>query len=233
MSFSSSLPVSVSLSRLSRHLVLLGLLSLGGCSHTASVTGDTLKYAVLGADDVTVSAEHVNALPYASAYLKIGDNPRIFVVLAYVNGDELSWLTADRIMIITRHGRVIKTVGMENDLVISESDTADPLSMAVVPSAHWRALAEWQQRYLSGYRLEGKMVPAGQDELDLVTRRVLATRVEETVSMLPGLPGLPGGTSWTNVFWRDPVNGQVVKTRQHLGPDLPVIELTILKPFSS
>nr|AXL04950.1 YjbF family lipoprotein [Aeromonas hydrophila] len=212
---------------LSRNLVFLGLLSLTGCSNTASVTSETIKYAVLGADDVTVSAEHVNKLPYASAYLKIGDNPRIFVVLAYVNGDELSWLTADRVMIITRHGRVIKTVGMENDLVMSESASADPVSMAATSSANWSTLSEWEQRYLSGYRLEGTMVRAGQDELDLVTRRVSATRFEETVSMFPG------GKSWTNVFWRDPVNGQVVKTQQHLGPDLPVIELTILKPFSS
>lgn len=211
---------------LSRSLAFFSLLMLGGCSNTASVTHETIKYALMGVDDVTVSAEHINQLPYASAYLKIGDNPRVFVVLAYVNGDERAWLTADRVMVITRHGRVIKTVGMSNDLALSVPDAADPLSMPMVASADWHALAEWDQVYLSGYRLESTLVRAGQDTLDLVTREINAVRFEEQVTLRPG------GTSWTNVFWRDPVSGQVVKTRQHLGPDLPVIELTILKPFS-
>ncbi|WP_421201666.1 YjbF family lipoprotein [Aeromonas enteropelogenes] len=209
-----------------RNIAFLGLLSLTGCSNTASVTSETIKYAFWGADDITVTATQVAQLPYASAYLKIGDNPRVFVVLAYVNGDELSWLTADRVMIVTRHGRIIKTVGMENDLVLSKSGSADPLSVAATSTASWQAMTEWEHGYLSGYQLDGTLVRSGQEELDLVTRRVVADRFEETVTMTPDMD------SWTNQFWRDPLTGQVVKTRQQLGPGLPVVELTILKPFA-
>ena len=51
----------------------------------------------------------------ASAYLKVGDAPRAFVVLGFADATSLKWFTADRNMIITRNGRVIKTLGFGND----------------------------------------------------------------------------------------------------------------------
>lgn len=212
---------------LTRKVTLLSLIALSGCSATTSNTGETIKYALLGADDVTVTKAHVTNLPYASAYLKIGDNPRVFIVLAYVNGEDLSWLTADNVMIVTRHGRIIKTVGLENDLISLINESADPLSTKPTSTAHWQAVAEWQQRHVSGYQMKGHITQRGQDTLDLVTRQINADRFEEKISLTPS------STSWTNTFWRDSSTGQVVKTQQQLGPNMPLIELTILKPFSS
>ncbi|STD29066.1 Group 4 capsule protein B homolog [Edwardsiella tarda] len=210
-----------------RNLLLISVMALSACSNTASITGETLKYALIGPGDVTVSATQVTQLPYASAYLKIGDNPRAFVVLAYVNGDELSWLTADNVMIVTRHGRIIKTVGLENDLVLNAEKSADPLAQPARAVAEWQMLAEWQSRYVSGYRLNGQLTRQTSETLDLVTRRLVSERFDEYVTTTPDIG------SWHNQFWRDPQSGQIVKTRQQLGPDMPIIELTILKPFSS
>ncbi|MGL5345677.1 MAG: YjbF family lipoprotein [Plesiomonas sp.] len=212
---------------LTRKLALLSLISLVGCSTTTSNTGETIRYALFGADDITVTKAHVSELPYASAYLKIGDNPRVFVVLAYVNGEDFSWLTADNVMIITRHGRIIKTVGLENDLVSLINESTDPLAAKPTTKAEWQAIAEWQQRYVSGYQMKGRIIQHEKETLDLVANQILVNRFEEKITLMPS------STCWTNTFWRDSSTGQVVKTQQQLGPNMPVIELTILKPFSS
>lgn len=49
-------------------------------------------------------------------------------------------------------------------------------------TAQWQAIAEWQQRYVSGYQMKGHITQRGQDTLDLVTRQINADRFEENQS---------------------------------------------------
>ncbi|MNG22137.1 putative lipoprotein GfcB precursor [compost metagenome] len=41
------------------------------------------------------------------------------------------------------------------------------------------------------------------------------------------------GDSWKNYYWVDPETSLVVKSKQRIGPNFPVIEMTILKPYAS
>ena len=38
--------------------------------------------------------------------------------------------------------------------------------------------------------------------------------------------------SYRNEYWLDPVQGDVIMSRQQLGVDLPVVEMTILNPYT-
>jgi len=38
--------------------------------------------------------------------------------------------------------------------------------------------------------------------------------------------------SYQNTFWLDPINGKVIKSQQYPAPGMPLITMTILKPFA-
>ncbi|MFQ1592419.1 YjbF family lipoprotein [Aeromonas veronii] len=218
-----------------RLFVPLGLLLLSGCSATSSDTYATLRYALLGVDDVQVTAEKVRALPYASAYLRVGDNPQALVVLAFADPDgSLSWVSSDNKLFVTKSGRLYKTVGLENDLYLVASSWPDPLQkMANVhddvlnlDAMSWQYHAEWEKDYVSGYEMQAKFISAVPEKLLILDKSHDVMLIDELVSF-----GL-GHNSWHNYYWFEPSTGRVLKSHQQLGPDLPVIEMTILKPFA-
>ncbi|MGL5949007.1 MAG: YjbF family lipoprotein, partial [Aeromonas sp.] len=101
--------------------LLVAALLTAACSSTSQDLASTLNYAVRGSADIEVSAQKVSDLPYASSYLRVGDNPQAFVVLAYADTmakapQQLSWLAADKNAFITQGGRLIQTHGLANDL---------------------------------------------------------------------------------------------------------------------
>jgi uncharacterized protein YceK len=218
-----------------RFFILLGLLLLSGCSSISSDTYATLRYAFWGVDDVEVTTEKVRELPYASAYLQVGDNPQALVVLAFADPDgSLSWVSSDNKIFVTKSGRLYKTVGLENDLYLVASYWPDPLQkMADAPddvlnpdAMRWQYNAEWEKDYVSGYKMQTKFISAVPEKLLILDKSHDVMLIDELVSFGQGQ------NSWHNYYWFERSTGRILKSQQQLGPDLPVIEMTILKPYA-
>ncbi|MEH8196712.1 YjbF family lipoprotein [Aeromonas allosaccharophila] len=218
-----------------RLFMSLGLLLLSGCSATSSDTYATLRYALLGVDDVEVISEKVRELPYASAYLRVGDNPQALVVLAFVDPDgSLSWVSSDNKLFVTKSARLHKTVGLENDLYLVSSSWPDPLQkMVSVPdislnldAMSWQYTAEWEKDYVSGYNMQAKFISSVPEKLLILDKTHDVILIDELVIFGQGKH------SWHNYYWFEPRTGRILKSKQQLGPGLPVIEITILKPYA-
>ncbi|ELM3617335.1 YjbF family lipoprotein [Aeromonas sobria] len=218
-----------------RLFIPLGLLLLSGCSTTSTDTYATLRYAFLGVDDVEVMKEKVRELPYASAYLRVGDNPQALVVLAFAAPDgSLSWVSSDNKLFVTKSGRLYKTVGLENDLYLVTSSWPDPLQkMADSPddvlnpdAIPWQYNAEWENDYVSGYKMQAKFISAVPEKLLILDKSHDVMVVDELISVGQGQD------SWHNYYWFERSTGRILKSQQQLGPNLPVIEMTILKPYA-
>ena len=65
------------------------------------------------------------------------------------------------------------------------------------------------------------------DTLVILGKSYQALLFEELIE----IPSL--NQQWLNKFWVDQHNGEVLRTEQQLGPDMPVIKMTILKPYLS
>jgi len=218
-----------------RLFMSLGLLLLSGCSATSSDTYATFHYALFGGNDVQVTTEKVRELPYASAYLRVGDNPQALVVLAFADPDgSLSWVSSDNKLFITKSGRLYKTVGLENDLYLVASSWPDPLQKMVnlpdislnLNDMSWQYTAEWEKDYVSGYNMRAKFISAVPESLLILDKSHDVILIDELVS------GGQDQNSWHNYYWFEPSTGRVLKSQQQLGPELPVIEMTILKPYA-
>lgn len=210
--------------------VLLLLISplLFGCSTTTKQTIATIGKVAFGNDDVVLGKDKINSIPYASAYIKVGDNPQAFVVLAYADKQgNLSWMSADHRMFVTRAGRLIKTIGLDNDLVSLSSLADEPLTkLTSKDSLTWQFQAEWEKDYVSGYFINSHILKKAKATIDILDEPHQTELFEELISIQHN------GYSWENYYWVDQKTGQIVKSKQQLGPDLPVIEITILKPYA-
>lgn len=208
-------------------MMLLSALWLNGCSQqTGDAYLDSAKVALLGMPDIDYSAEKIDSIPYASAYLTVGELPRAFVVLAYAEQDQLKWISADRNLFVMQHGRWVKSIGLAVNLSHIESDSPDPLADGLhLDGAIWRWHAVWDHDYTSGRSLVSRFKTLGMQQVDMGPTQQHLLAVEEVVTEVQE------HFSYRNLYWLDPNTGAVLKSRQHMGPKLPELEFILLKPY--
>lgn len=210
-------------------LLLLCLL-LQACTQTQKGLGETLKLAVLGVDDVALTNEQIQSMPYASMYLRLDGGQRIFVVLGYAENGEQKWVTQDKAMLVTRYGRVVRTLGLADNLQDINNMQQDPLAkgLALEEGDSWTRTLSWTE---NGKLRAGTAVSRFNREhdqvLDIAGQQVACRVYRETVEIAAI------GKSWENVFWIDATSGQVRQTDQYAGPETLHVETTILKPAKS
>lgn len=229
------------LSLLTVSVVLMGVT---GCSQRISALNDTIKLAFIGEDDVKLTTEQVKANPYASIYAKIGDTPQAFVVLAFAepkatlshirpapDTTELKWLSADNGMLVTVNGRLVKTHNLlDGNLAAVESRDPDPILLGLHVSSTpktWTRTIDWQPGYHYGYKVSSQFNFIAEENILINDTPTQLLHYSEAVSV----EGL--NIQYQNDFWLRSDNGHVVKSRQKIAPNLPFIDITLLKPFAS
>ncbi|MEF1305843.1 YjbF family lipoprotein, partial [Vibrio owensii] len=178
--------------------------------------------------DVELNPEEIESVPYASAYLKIGNQKQVFVVLAFAESNtltgqtQLKWVSADKAMVVTENGHIVKTVGLQTTNLAGVYGDVPAYS---TPSTQYTLSYDWSDKYRYGFPARVERSRQGQENVvtpisstvtDVYTEVVTFTSLEKSVE---------------NQYWVNS-KGEVVKTRQHLGPDMVPVELTILKGYS-
>ncbi|ELB2092724.1 YjbF family lipoprotein [Vibrio parahaemolyticus] len=212
-----------------RLLITLPLLSsIFGCTQKFNDVSATVQEAYGNYIDVELTPEEIEAVPYASAYLKIGDQKQVFVVLAFAEQNpltghtQLKWVSADKAMVVTENGHIVKTIGLQTTNLAGIYGNVPAYSE---PSVQYSLSYDWADKYRYGFPTkvqrsrQGKetvITPISSTTTDVYTEIVTFISLEKSVE---------------NQYW---VNGkgEVVKTRQHLGPNMVPVELTILKGYS-
>lgn len=232
------------------HKKLLSLLTISivlvntiACSQRISALNDTLKLAFIGDKDTQLSEQQVNNIPYASIYARIDDIPQAFIVLALAEPKftltlpptpaitELKWLSADKAMLVTINGRLVRTSNLlTGDLIAVESNEPDPILLGLhldsTPKT-WTRTIDWQPGYHFGYRVNSHFSFIAKENILINDTPTQALHYLESVSV----DNL--NIQYQNEFWLIPETGHVIKSRQKIAPNQPFIEITLLKPFAS
>lgn len=214
-----------------RHMPLLCLcLLLQACTQTQNGMIDTAKLAISGPRDIELSNSQVAELPYASLYMRLNGGQRIFVVLGYDEQGQQKWVTRDRAMLVTQHGRLVKTLGLADNLRMVNNLQADPLALGLKMSdgMRWTRTLGWTEN--GHYRADtaSSQFSREPDVVLQIAGNAVPCRVwREQVTMAVS------GKSWQNTFWIDNQTGQVRQSSQALGADYFTVETTILKPARS
>lgn len=216
-------------------LLLSALLS--GCTQQASHIQATVKEAFFGFDDVQMSAEQIQAIPYASQYVRVNDGQKILMVLAFAdtnlaNGNlQLKWLSSDYAMIVTENGIITKTLKLPTGNVNRSVNHSDiPMKPRLTrPSAmklSWKTLYDWPAQNLYSIQARSNVNQLDTIQFSSTLWNLPLTHWQEQVYFDQI------SQSITNDYWVDEL-GRVLRSVQYLGPGMTKIEMEAAKPFGT
>lgn len=212
-----------------RLLVALPILSLTvGCTQKFNDVSATVQDAYNNYVDVELTPDEIEAVPYASAYLKIGSQKQVFVVLAFAEHNpltdktQLKWVSADKAMIVTENGHIVKTIGLQTSNLAGIYGHIPTYSNA---STTFSLSYDWSENHRYGFPASVLRTYQGKDTVTTPISSIQTDVYMETVSFTSL------SESVDNRYWVNS-SGQVIKTLQHLGPNMVPVELTILKGYS-
>lgn len=212
---------------LTKRIIIALSILLSGCADNNFDSYQQIKFLLSQNEDIAISPEAISRLPYASAFVTVDDRPRIFVVLAFADDNRLSWVSSDKGMIVTEHGRIIRTLKLDNDLAYFSRTMRDPLSDSITSGTEFNYSAEWVKDRRSGRSIHTVFRKISDEVLNINGTIIETYLYEETVQ------STKDNQTWNNYYWLDKKTGQVRKTIQKIGPDNSTIEMIFTKPYSS
>lgn len=203
--------------------ILVVCLLLQACSATTKGLGTSLWHSIVGTDGVQLTDDDIQNMRYASQYMSINGGPQLFVVLAYDENGQQKWVTQDRATLVTQNGRVVKTVGLGDNLTQVSNLTNDPLAKVnqIIDGAAWTRQMAWtehQQVRMATARSTFRW--DGSDTLKVGSSVTPVRVLDEEVTA--------SGKTWHNRFWVDS-DGHIRQSKQYLGPDYWPITTVLLK----
>lgn len=166
---------------------------------------------------------------YDYLYVKHGDKPQVALALAYKEQDQLKWVSADNNMLVTRHGRIVRTLGLANDLIYLTNKASDPLLSPLNLSARssYLRLADWQQGEY-GYQIRSTFSTENAETLQFFGQELSVIKVTENLSYENPGNFVRLNDRWQNIFWLEAKTGRVVKASQQLQPAAERFELVFV-----
>lgn len=199
-------------------IVLFSLMFLSSCSGTYQQYWQSLKIAYQSNQDIALTLEEVQQQPYDVAFIKQGDRAQIIAVLAYIENGHHKWVSADRAMLVMEKGRMIKTVGFENDLLATQY-AFNPLTQSrdQLENSSWLASLDWSAGFY-GEQVRSNFSTSQQETLTHFDRNLAVNTYTESVEYKGGTRGSEV-FEWQNQYWFDAQTGQLLKSSQQLSPN--------------
>ncbi len=213
--------------------LIAALLLLSGCDSTG--TSDYALYYQALRQSVAagfggnshVTKDQAAAIPYASIGYRLNDGPEQLLVLGTDTGGEQLWTSGAHVVIVTRGGRVVRTVGLAQDV------------SAVTPQKGQQIFepAKAEGKRLVSVRLEDfPSIPAygaavkctalqkGLETIVILGRGITTRKVDESCHS--------DALDWsfTDSYWIDPQSALVWRSIQHVGPKEEKIEIETIRP---
>jgi len=181
-----------------------------------------MKNVIVGYEDQLVTNELVNNIPYASSSMKIGKGPTGLIILESISSEKLTWVSADGVFLVTRNGRVIKTAGLNNNLIGFNGPYRKTNLLNQVDGTSYSYYFSYDVPYLRNLEVKATINKKGEVKVNLLGGERLLTLIEEEIS------NNFIGWSAVNKFWIDK-DGFVWKSEQHISPKVPKIILEVTK----
>ena len=175
---------------------------------------------------IRVTRDQAAAIPYASlGYTLDGGNQAMLVLATDTNG-ELLWTAPTRVVVVTRDGRIIRTLGLPHDLsgLTSAGGPPPPPGQAVRAPFSSTRQEDFPELGFYGIAVSCRARLVGRQKIAILGQDIDTNRVDESCrSEKPDW-------SFVDNFWVDPDNGIVWRSSQHINPKGGTIEIEIFRP---
>lgn len=214
---------------LKKLVLLLCLSSLMSCSGTYHSYADMLKLAFNRTPDVQLPYSFFTEAKHDYLYVKQGEQAQIAMALMFIESGQFKWVSADRVVLVTEHGRVVRTIGLENDLLHLSATDADLLKQGVTRSGvtSWQRQADWQNNEF-GYQLVSTFEYGPVESMQFFGQQLDVVPLTENVQYVADANFVRFDDKWQNRFWLEAKTGAVIKSQQMLAPWGEPFELTFI-----
>jgi hypothetical protein len=209
------------------------LLLLAGCSSADSGNTNYAQFYQLVKQSVSatfgtvrVTRDQAASIPYASMGYSLDGGNQMLLVLATDSGRELLWTGPSHAVIVTRDGRIVRTVGLGHDLAgLTTPGTAAPAPAAASRGSFTSSrLEDFPELGLYGTLVSCRARLVGRQTIQILDQAITTNRVDEACqSQRPDW-------SFVDSYWVDPDNGLVWRSRQHIHPKGAEIETEVFRP---
>ena len=182
----------------------------------------SIKNAVVGFEDPSISIETINNIPYASMFLKIGKGPKGLLILESISKEEQTWISSDSVYIVLKGGRIVRTEGLKNDLVNVIFPEFDFKQMMRSDFRSFDTFYSYDNPVLNNLELKVSYKIKDKQIVNLLKGNTELILIEENIS------NSDLGWNFTNKYWIDQV-GDIWKSEQYISPKLPIFSIEITK----
>ncbi|MFT5925199.1 MAG: hypothetical protein ACI9LE_002204 [Paraglaciecola sp.] len=215
-------------------LIALILILISGCNGTYQAYYQTLKIAFAEQNDVKLTLIEVQQSDIDVMSVKRGKRPAAIMALAYLENNQHKWVSIDNTMLIMEKGRIIRTVGLNKNLLHSSNSALDPLkSLLHLPSPKFEPQPQTWSRSVDltgdeyGHAIESIFSLASPDTIQTLGLNIEAILYVETLDYKAPADYLRFNNSWQNFFWFTK-SGELIKSIQKVSPLSEFLEITYL-----
>jgi hypothetical protein len=212
--------------------ILLILILISGCSGTYQAYYQTLKIAFAEQDNAKMTLVEVQQSDIDVMSVKRGERPAAIMALAYIENSQHKWISSDNTMLIMDKGRIIRTIGLNENLLYLSNTNFDPLKSLPSHSNDKPKKQRWSRKVDRtgdeyGYPIESIFSQASPDTVQALSLNIEAILYVETLNYRAPANYLRLNNSWQNYFWYAK-NGELIKSIQKVAPLSESLEITYL-----
>jgi hypothetical protein len=206
---------------------LLIALPLASCALESSDTAQIsmkLYQSVIG-HGTKVAHDAAAAVPFASIGVEAGSSDQTMLVLGTNNFGDLAFYSANHIMIMTNHGRIVATAGLPNNLnrlQISNKSMLPEFAPSV--GAHYQLFYDFGDLGLYSMNANCTSNDGGPENIEILGTKIRTRHIVEDCNMASI------GWSFENEYWTDADSGYIWRSVQSPHPKLPALTIEVLRP---
>ena len=165
----------------------------------------------------------IDNIPYASSLISFGNNSKSLIILESAKENKNTWVSSDKIKIIESNGRVLRSIGLPNDLYSIQRPELHFNKIIEEGKLSYVVYYSFRNPVLNSLKVEVQSIKVGKEIVEILGLKKELILIEENLySPL---------INWSaqNKFWYDPATDFVWKSRQHISPKLPFIDIEVTK----
>lgn len=202
--------------------VTAAIAAVGACTDVTGGAAELIRQTAAPHPGSMPTREQVAAKPYAQMYARTPSGAGV-LILGNRDGERAYWYGRDHVLVVTRHGRIVQTAGLPENLegVHAAGPASCVRDLRTLAAPVTCDLVEDWSGYRYGIPVSVRIEPRATTRLTVLGKDRRVLHVRETVDA--------PAAHWhaVNQYWVGVDDGVIWKSIQHVVPGMPITLLQL------
>lgn len=204
-------------------IAILSILFTTACSTTQQAYVRNVQMYFEIKTPISLTADKIKDSPADLVLVKNGERASVTMALAFIENDQYKWVSRDGVMFITQNGRLVRSVGLDHNLLYVSELSNDPLASPAL----YKENAKWDRVIDTEYGDYGAHLSSQTSTFinQLISVQAEPFMTKKYLETVQYKSPANGQHTWTNTFWFEQSSGQLIKSSQKTSPHSEVVEM--------